>query len=160
MPLHPTPTLILRPATPDDAPGLTALLTSIGWLSRFAQGNPADHIRGVSDMLLAATPDRTLALVAVDAQQRVQGYCATHWLPTAIFQSWDAYVSELFVAETARGAGLGAQLLDAAVAAARAKGCQRIWLINNRDHASYARNFYAQQGWTEQSTMARFALTL
>ena len=56
--------------------------------------------------------------------------------------------------------GVGAKLLDQAVAAARKKGCSRIWLVNNRDRDSYLRGFYARQGWQEQPQAARFVLPL
>ena len=98
--------------------------------------------------------------MAEDARQRVHGYCAVHWLPIAVLQGWEGYVSELFIAEAARGAGLGQQLLDAATQAARDKGCMRIWLLNNRERISYVRGFYPQQGWSEQAEMARFVLPL
>ena len=55
-------------------------------------------------------------------------------------------MSELFVAEAARGAGLGQQLLDAATQAARERHCIRIWLVNNRERPSYVRGFYSRQG--------------
>ena len=78
----------------------------------------------------------------------------------AVQQGWEAYVSELFVAEAARGAGLGQQLLDAATQAARERRCLRIWLVNNRERPSYVRGFYSSRGWSEQAEMARFVLPL
>ena len=148
----------LRAAQPDDAPALAALLHGIGWFDRFATGHPEAHADQLAP-LLAPSPHQ-LQLVACDAQDQLIGYCAVHWLPIAILQGWEGYVSELFIADSARGMGAGSQLLQQAVAAARAQGCRRIWLVNNRDRDSYQRGFYARQGWAEQAQAARFVLNL
>ena len=150
----------IRPAVAQDAPAIADLLASIGWFASYQTGTVAEHARAIANLIHAAK-DRSLLLVATAADSmQVVGYCATHWLPTAILQGWDAYVSELFIADNARGAGIGAQLLDHAVQAAREKDCGRIWLVNNRDRDSYQRSFYAQQGWQEHPQSARFVLTL
>lgn len=148
----------IRTAQPEDAPALARLLQSIGWFASFETGCPEDHAAAIAPLLKPC--ERQLQLLAVDAQGIVLGYCATHWLPTAILQRMDAYVSELFMHASARSMGVGAKLLDQAVAAARKKGCSRIWLVNNRDRDSYLRGFYARQGWQEQPQAARFVLPL
>lgn len=153
-----TGALTIRPAQPADAQGIAQVLHSVGWFDSFERGSPQTHATNLAPLLVPS--ERQLQLVACDAQGRVLGYCATHWLPTAILQGWDAYVSELFMHADARGMGVGSQLLQQAVDAAREKGCSRIWLVNNRDRDSYLRSFYAQQGWQEQSQAARFVLTL
>ena len=132
----------IRTAQPEDAPALARLLQSIGWFASFETGCPEDHAAAIAPLLKPC--ERQLQLLAVDAQGQVLGYCATHWLPTAILQRM----------------GAGAKLLDQAVAAAREKGCSRIWLVNNRDRDSYLRGFYARQGWQEQPQAARFVLPL
>ena len=153
---------LIRPALPSDAAGISELLHGIGWFKAYEGRSIAENTAAVRQLLLDAQtqPERSLLLVAEDAQQRISGYCAVHWLPVAVLQSWEAYVSELFIAEQARGAGLGQQLLDVAVQAARDKNCLRIWLVNNRERSSYVRGFYSQQGWIEQAEMARFVLPL
>lgn len=148
----------LRAAQPDDAPALAALLQGIGWFDRFATGHPEAHADQLAP-LLAPSPHQ-LQLVACDAQGQLIGYCAVHWLPIAILQGWEGYVSELFIADSARGLGVGSQLLDQVTAAARSRGCRRLWLVNNRQRDSYHRGFYAQQGWQEQAQAARFVLDL
>lgn len=148
----------IRTARASDAPALAGLLGSIGWFKSFQNGEVNDHARQIAPLL--APSDHQLQLLACDAQGQLLGYCAVHWLPLAILQSWEGYVSELFIADSARGLGVGSQLLDTAVDAARSKGCSRIWLVNNRDRDSYQRGFYARQGWTEQPQAARFVLNL
>lgn len=151
-------TCTLRAAQPDDAPALAALLQGIGWFDRFATGHPEAHADQLAP-LLAPSPHQ-LQLVACDAQGQLIGYCAVHWLPIAILQGWEGYVSELFIADSARGLGVGSQLLDQVTAAARSRGCRRLWLVNNRQRDSYHRGFYARQGWQEQAQAARFVLDL
>lgn len=148
----------LRAAQPADAPALAALLQGIGWFDRFATGHPEAHADQLAP-LLAPSPHQ-LQLVACDAQGQLIGYCAVHWLPIAILQGWEGYVSELFIADSARGSGVGSQLLDQVTAAARSRGCRRLWLVNNRQRDSYHRGFYARQGWQEQAQAARFVLDL
>lgn len=148
----------LRAAQPADAPALAALLQGIGWFDRFATGHPDAHAAQLAP-LLAPSPHQ-LQLVACDAQGQLIGYCAVHWLPIAILQGWEGYVSELFIADSARGSGVGSQLLDQVTAAARSRGCRRLWLVNNRQRDSYHRGFYARQGWQEQAQAARFVLDL
>lgn len=153
---------LIRPALPEDAADIAGLLHDIGWFQAYESHSASENTQAVQVLLdeLQAGPDRSLMLVAQDAQQRIHGYCAVHWLPVAVQQGWEAYVSELFVAEAARGAGLGQQLLDAATQAARERRCIRIWLVNNRERPSYVRGFYSRQGWSEQAEMARFVLPL
>lgn len=152
----------LRPAQLGDAAGISALLHGIGWFKAYEGQTTTQNAAAVKALLMAtqSEPERSLLLVAEDEQQRIGGYCAVHWLPVAVLQGWEGYVSELFIAEHARGAGLGQKLLDAATEAAREHGCLRIWLVNNRERPSYSRGFYAQQGWDEQAEMARFVLPL
>lgn len=152
----------IRPARPSDAAGISELLHGIGWFKAYEDRSVAQNTEAIQSLLISAhaEPERSLLLVAEDAQQRLNGYCAIHWLPVAVLQGWEGYVSELFIAERARGLGLGQQLLDAATEAARARDCLRIWLVNNRERPSYARGFYSQQGWSEQAEMARFVLPL
>lgn len=151
-------TCTLRAAQPDDAPALAALLQGIGWFDRFTTGHPDAHAARLAPLL--APSAHQLQLVAYDAQGQLIGYCAVHWLPIAILQGWEGYVSELFIADSARGLGVGSQLLDQVTTAARSRGCRRLWLVNNRQRDSYHRGFYARQGWQEQAQAARFVLDL
>ena len=148
----------IRPAQATDARSLAALLQGIGWFASYQTGTPDTHAAQLAALL--APSEQRLQLVAVNTDGDVLAYCAVHWLPLAILQGWEGYVSELFVADSARGMGIGSQLLDTVTIAAREKGCKRLWLVNNRDRDSYQRNFYAQHGWQEQPQAARFVRTL
>ena len=156
------PSHVIRHALTSDAAGIAELLHGIGWFKAYESQTPAQNRQAVQTLLDHAhtEPESSLLLIAEDAQQHIHGYCAVHWLPIAVLQGWEGYVSELFIAEHARGAGLGQKLLDAATQAASERGCLRIWLVNNRERPSYVRGFYSRQGWSEQAEMARFVLPL
>ncbi|WP_417282417.1 GNAT family N-acetyltransferase [Comamonas sp.] len=150
--------ITVRSAQTQDAVAIAALLKGIGWFKAHEQATDEQALQAVAALI--AAPHASLLLVAEHASQGICGYCAVHWLPSAVLLGWEAYVSELFVADSARGLGAGTLLLNAAAQAARERRCQRIWLVNNRERPSYQRGFYQQQGWTEQAEMARFVLPL
>ena len=68
----------------------------------------------------------------------------------------EGFVSELFVRDSARGHGVGKQLLEAIETEARARGCVRLSLINLRSRESYQRQFYIKAGWEERNEAANF----
>mgnify|MGYP003589885223 FL=1 len=105
------PSNTIRPALPSDAAGISELLHGIGWFKAYEGRSIAQNTEAIQSLLTSAhaEPERSLLLVAEDARQRISGYCAIHWLPVAVLQGWEGYVSELFIAESARGLGLGQQ---------------------------------------------------
>ena len=154
----------IRHATPDDAPQLAALLRSLerfDWL----RDQPLEALVGRvrADLSAAAGSRARSVYVAAPAGEgggTIAGYLAVHWLPYLIMPGPEGFVSELFVAPAARGRGLGSRLLAAAVAEARARGCSRLGLLNNRRRESYERGFYVHHGWQERGDMANFVLYL
>jgi GNAT superfamily N-acetyltransferase len=72
----------------------------------------------------------------------------------------EGYVSELFVSASARGQGIGRELLKVIESEARVRGCQRLSLTNLRDRESYKRQFYLKAGWHERSEAANFIYVL
>jgi GNAT superfamily N-acetyltransferase len=110
--------LTLRSAAPTDADALATLLQGIGWFRAYAQ-NPIEQSREAVRGLLRSAQDDTRSSLWVAESEALGlcGYCAVHWLPVAVLQGWEAYVSELFVADAARGQHVGARLLDTAVQA-------------------------------------------
>lgn len=147
-----------RSASVQDAAAIACLLKDMGWFKAHERATDEQAIQAIEALI--AAPRSSLLLVAEDTKHGLCGYCAVHWLPSAVLLGWEAYVSELFVADSARGTGAGSRLLNAATQAARERDCQRIWLVNNRERPSYQRGFYQQQGFKEQAEMARFVLPL
>jgi GNAT superfamily N-acetyltransferase len=58
-------------------------------------------------------------------------------------------IDEMVVAETARGAGVGARLLEHAKAEATRVGARRLELHTARPRPSYERGFYVKNGFVE-----------
>lgn len=58
-------------------------------------------------------------------------------------------IDELVVAEGARGAGVGKQLLQLATREASRVGARRLELLTARGRPSYTRRFYVKNGFTE-----------
>lgn len=152
----------IRKAVLDDAESLADLILDLGWFDHYFEDMTLhDARRRVKRHLERCLADDSHTLfVAQDAQGRMAGYAAVHWLPYLFLPGPEGFISELFVAEAARGQGIGARLLRAVQDEARARGCSRLSLLNMRDRESYHRRFYAKQGWTERPDAANFVLRL
>lgn len=59
--------------------------------------------------------------------------------------------SELFVADNARGVGIGTDILHRMKAFAQENGCSRVSLLNLEDRESYRRSYYPKRGWQERA---------
>jgi GNAT superfamily N-acetyltransferase len=151
----------VRSATPDDVPAVAAILRGLGWFSFTKNETTAETETRVSRHLrLCLGDDSHTVLVAEVAGGAVLGYAAVHWLPYLILQGPEGYVSELFVVEAARGAGLGTKLLEAVKDMAISRGCSRLMLVNRKTRESYRRGFYRKLGWEEREEFANFVLHL
>ncbi|HEY9844223.1 MAG TPA: GNAT family N-acetyltransferase [Candidatus Obscuribacterales bacterium] len=151
----------IRPATQEDADAIAFLLRALGSF-RLIEAEPeaATAERTRRHLAMSLSGDQHLVLVAVEANGALAGYAAVHWLPYLILAGPEGFVSELFVREDCRGAGIGGRLLDRIEAEARSRGCARLMLVNIRDRESYTRQFYTKQGWAEREDVANFVLKL
>jgi len=108
----------------------------------------------------AAAAKASTILVAVMEGGTIAGYCAVHWVPFLFFTGPEAYISELFVRQGNRSAGVGTALLDEVKRRAIGRGCTRLSLLNGRDGEAYRRRFYAKRNWLERDRMANFILPI
>ena len=148
--------ITIRPAKIEDASQLAILLHDIGWFSGIQNETVAETNARLQNQLANANSESHTLLVAETDEAQVAGYTAVHWLPYLILSGPEGYVSELFVAETARGAGVGKALLTAVKSQAQQRGCSRLQLLNMRNRESYQRGFYAKDGWQEREHAANF----
>jgi GNAT superfamily N-acetyltransferase len=151
----------IRKATPEDAPELSVLLKESGWFDLF-KTEPLERagprVRSGIEQCLA--DNSHCLLVAETPEGPIIGYGSIHWLPYLFMRGPEGFVSELFVRESARGQGVGKQLLEAIETEARARGCVRLSLINLRSRESYQRQFYIKAGWEERGEAANFIYRL
>lgn len=149
--------IAIRNATLDDARQLALLLQGIGWFEAFNSGDIEPSRARVEARLTQCLADPSHSVfVAEWPAGEIAGYGSVHWLPYLFMSGPEGYVSELFVRASARGRGVGGKLLKVIEAEARARGCQRLSLINLRSRESYQRQFYIKAGWTERSEAANF----
>jgi len=123
--------------------------------------SPAETERRLAEHLRLCLSDEShTVLVTESPEGAILGYVAVHWLPYLMLAGPEGYVSELFVSESARGAGLGTKLLEAVKDMAISRGCSRLMLVNRKTRESYQRGFYRKLGWEEREEFANFVLNL
>jgi GNAT superfamily N-acetyltransferase len=149
--------LQIRQVSANDAPQLAELLREIGWFESF-KNEPFEAVsRQVRLHIEQCLADNSHSIfVAEPRDGRIIGYGSVHWLPYLFLKCPEGYVSELFVRESARGQGVGRELLRKIESEARARGCVRLSLINLRNRESYMRQFYVKAGWEERAEAANF----
>src|SRR5262245_52862899 len=147
----------IRKLAAQDAPQIAELLKEIGWFEYFKNESIAvasQRVRLHIEQCLADNSHSTF--VAESADGKIVGYGSVHWLPYLFLQGPEGYVSELFVRESARGQGIGRELLRNIETEAKTRGCVRLSLINLRNRESYMRQFYVKAGWEERPDAANF----
>ena len=155
-------TFLIRKAQLGDASAITDFLIDLGWFQHYFDVAASEVIQArVSQHLSLCLADGSHSVcVAENPENEIVGYVAVHWLPYLFLPGPEGFVSELFVRESARGQGLGSQLLEAMKKEATERGCVRLSLLNMRSRESYQRGFYGQRGWEERPDAANFILRL
>jgi GNAT superfamily N-acetyltransferase len=147
----------IRQGSAQDAPQLAELLREIGWFESFKNEPLETAMQGVRLHIEQCLADNSHSIfIAEPRDGKIVGYGSVHWLPYLFLKGPEGYVSELFVRETARGQGVGRELLRNIEMEAQARGCVRLSLINLRNRESYMRRFYVKAGWEERSEAANF----
>jgi ribosomal protein S18 acetylase RimI-like enzyme len=142
-----TATIFIRLAEPRDAPALVAVEASAGTLFR-----TIPDLAWVADEPLAE-PDAFLPLIAAGGVWVADDAGAVVGELRA--EIWDdaLHVLELAVAVSHQRRGLGRRLLDAAAAAARARGLAALTLTTFR-HVAWNAPFYARYGFVELAVLS------
>ena len=111
--MTPTADISIRPATPDDAPHLAALVRALERFDHLREEPLPEAIARIGAALAGAAEGGERSLyVAAGAAGDLLGYVAVHWLPYLILRGPEGFVSELFIAPEARGRGIGSRLLE------------------------------------------------
>lgn len=147
----------IRKLSAQDAPQIAELLKGIGWFESFKSEPVAAARERVRLHIEQCRADNShSAFVAETPNCQLVGYSSVHWLPYLFLQGPEGFVSELFIAEAARGQGVGRELLKTVEMEAKARGSVRLSLINLRNRESYLRQFYVKAGWEERPEAANF----
>jgi len=131
----------LRPACAADLASVRTLIEALGYagidVDAFARNYAAVLDDAAQSIWLAELRGTVVGLMSLSmrAQIRLAGPIVT--------------VDELVVAESARGAGVGKQLIELAKREASRAGARRLELLTARGRPSYTRKFYTKNGFTE-----------
>jgi ribosomal protein S18 acetylase RimI-like enzyme len=128
-----------------DAASVTSLMAA--FRDHMGRGDPTDErIRATVDVLLGdANTDFLLA--APDGADAAAGVCQLRYRLAVWTGAEDCWLEDLFVERSARRAGLGRALVEAAFERARARGCKRIDLDVNEDNVN-ALALYEELGFS------------
>lgn len=149
--------LKIRLAEERDAAQVAELLRAIGWFQHIeAEPTEASAARVLRHLTQCLADDSHAIYVAVADGGEIVGYAAAHWLPCLFLPGPEGFISELFVREEARGAGVGKALLASVIREAQKRGCCRLQLVNYKNRDSYRRAFYEKNGWEERAEAALF----
>jgi GNAT superfamily N-acetyltransferase len=131
----------IREATEDD---LAALAPLIRGYCDFYESNPPDAgLEAMARDVIAAPEDRAFLLVATDDEGEVVGFALNQWKWSSLRGARVVVLDDLFVAESARGAGHADALIEATADVARRHGAPIVsWFTmpdNKRAHVVYDR---------------------
>jgi GNAT superfamily N-acetyltransferase len=102
---------------------------------------------------LMEQPSAEFLLGAPQDDSAPAGVCQLRYRHSVWTAADDCWLEDLFVRETARGVGLGAALVEAALDRARERGCRRVELdANEANDAALA--VYRRLGFSERSKSA------
>lgn len=113
-------------AEPDEAEAVAGLLVAF----RDHQGRdwPSDNAFLAGVERLIERPDTEYLLGAAHDDAPARGVCQLRYRQGIWLAAEDCWVEDLFVAESARRAGVGAALVAGALQRARMRGCRRVEL--------------------------------
>jgi len=146
----------IRRANEGDCVAIAGLIAA---LRLQEQGRTIDHARIVSTLALAVSQPASAVFVA-ETDGAVVGFVVVHWIPFAMLEGTEAYVSDLIVAAELRGGGIGRQLVQSVETEATSRGCVRIMLNNRVTTESFQRGFYLKLGFRRREEFANFVKVL
>jgi GNAT superfamily N-acetyltransferase len=133
--------LLIRAATQSDVQSAFTLMAELGYpdlsIARFVATYASVQTHPAMTLIVAEDDGEVVGLASISRrpQLRLTGDLIT--------------IDELVVADSARGQGVGAALLDYVKAASENWGARRLELETNRARESYRRRFYIKNGFTE-----------
>ena len=111
---------------------------------------PSDNAMIATVERLIEQPGTEFLLGSIDDDSPPAAVCQLRYRLSVWTASPDCWLEDLFVREQARRSGLGAALVEAALARARERGCRRVELDTNETNAA-ALALYHRFGFSERS---------
>lgn len=145
---------ILRDPAPDDRQAWETLWRDYLIFYRIAL---PPSVTGRTWARIMDPAERMSMRLALDAEGRVAGFAIHHWHDTTWSDRPDLYLEDLFVAEAARGQGLGRALIEDLMVLGRAKGCGRMYWITDEGNTT-ARRLYDRYATTDGDIRYRMML--
>lgn len=146
---------VVERASEADIPALSELLSVLFTQEVEFKPDTSAQCRGLSKII--SNPDLGAVLVAREGSDILAMVNLLFTVSTALGERV-ALLEDMIVSPSARGSGIGSELLSHAIAFAQASGCKRITLLTDRENKS-AQRFYAKHGFAE-STMIPLRLSL
>jgi len=137
----------ILPATAEDIPALSALLSLLFGQEAEFTPNPAAQARGLGQII--GDPKLGSVLVAWEGSQVLGMVNLLYTVSTALGERV-ALLEDMIVSPAARGAGVGSRLLQEAVVVAQNHACKRITLLTDDSNLA-AQRFYERQGFARSS---------
>jgi N-acetylglutamate synthase-like GNAT family acetyltransferase len=135
--------IAIRRARPGDASAVRALVKQLGY-------EPAERSYDETFAQVVRHPEGAVFIAARGAH--VVGYLALYHRAQIRLGGRIATVDELAIDETARGRGVGGELLTCGITHARSLGCVRLEILCGKARETYKRGFYTARGLTEVET--------
>lgn len=149
-----SPAIVVRPATPADAPVIVQLIRELATYEK----EPLAGVKVTEADILrdGFGPQQRFESLLVDVGGRPAGFA----LFFHNYSTWEGragiYVEDIFVSEWARGRNIGRRLLAEIAAIAEARGCRRVDLSVLQWNP--ARAFYERIGLVEMSEWRPYRL--
>ena len=134
-------------AWPSEAEAVARLL--VGFRNHYGKDWPSDNAMLATVERLIEDPSVDYLLAAPDEDSAPAGVCQLRYRLSVWTAAQDCWLEDLFVEEHARGSGLGAALVEAALGQARERGCRRVELDTSEDNEA-ALALYHRFGFSER----------
>ena len=139
----------IRDGTPDDAPGLVAAFAALGY--------PAEPATLHARLTAMMTDDRTARILIANIGQEIVGFACLHETPMPHRPTAVGRITAIAVVDSARSAGAGRLLVEAAESHFTSRGIARMEVTSGDNHAA-AHSFYRHLGYADNGV--RFAKQL
>jgi len=137
---------------------LERLLPMIAEYQRFYEVEEIDEERNREFFARFVSPSENGMLLGAWRDDDLIGYACLYWHFTSLVPAETVLMNDLFVAEAARGQGVGRALIEAGASVARDRGAHHLEWATAPDNAT-ARRLYDSTG-AERSTWIEYELEL